>query len=118
MLALRLKAAASKLRVAPVDSVAMEKLKLTWKDADAKIDWVQPLCSLPTRPRGDTDPSGAHILTAEFASLMSKGAYLLAGGTAPESDEVVDSLPSWEEHIAMTNARYARPRIVRWTVAF
>ena len=47
-------------------------------------------------------------MTAEFMSLMGKGAYLLAGGTAPESDEVVGSLPSWEEHIPMTNARCAR----------
>ena len=86
----------------------MEKLKLTWKDADANVDWIQPLSPLPIRPRGATDPSGGHLQTAEFISLMSKGACLLAGGTAPESDEVVGSLPSWDEHIAMTNARYAR----------
>ena len=96
----------------------MEKLKMTWNDADAKIDWVQPLCSLPMRPRGDTDPSGAHILTAEFMSLMGKGAYLLAGGTAPESDEVVGSLPSWEEHIPMTNARCAPSLLLCWSAVF
>ena len=102
----------------PVGSVAMEKLKLTWKDADAKVDLIQPFSALPIRPRGDTDPSGGHLQTAEFISLMSKGACLLAGGTAPESDEVVGSLPSWDEHIVMTNARYAPSPLLRWTAAF
>ena len=83
---------------------ALEKTNMTWSEADATIDQAREQFSFPLRPRGET--TEGFTITAELLSWMARIAHALVGGADEvPADEIVASLPSWEEHISIVNAR-------------
>eukprot|EP01052_Picozoa_sp_SAG31_P021341 SAG31_NODE_1645_length_7652_cov_2.069906_6_plen_139_part_00 len=85
--------------------LALEKAKMTWSEADATYDKWLPNFAWPTRPRGETTEGFA--FTVEHFSWMAKLAHALVGGADEvATDEIVASLPSWEDHLEIVKARY------------
>ena len=86
--------------------VALDKMQLTWSNADETIDQLAlHATNLNLRPRGET--TDGHAFSCECLSWLSKTIYVLVASEESEldADEIVDSLPSWEEHLALARAR-------------
>jgi len=85
---------------------ALEKSKMTWSEADATFDKWLPCFTMPLRPRGET--TEGFPFTVEYFSWINKLAHALVGGADDvPTDEIVASLPSWDEHLSIVMARYA-----------
>ena len=74
---------------------AMEKLQLTWAEADATIAQHVPHATLPG--------------TQEYYSACIKASYILVGGSTGDAsvDDIVATLPTWDEHIEISKLGYA-----------
>ena len=90
-------------RPAPL-RVAQEKAKLTWCDGDTTWDKWQKTFVMPVRPRGET--TEGFVLSVEQFSWMARITNALVGGADEVPvDEIVASLPSWDEHLEIVNVR-------------
>jgi hypothetical protein len=81
---------------------ACEKLGCTWAKADDTVAKDGPHSSVPIRPHGDKTEGMA--FGAEAYGWLYKLSYvLLADGALADVDakEIIASLPSWEEHLAI-----------------
>ena len=73
---------------------AMDKLQLTWQEADATVARQLPHITLP--------------FSQDWCSLVHKASYVMLGGSTGDDsvDEIVAILPTWDEHIEIAKLGY------------